>query len=101
MRLNDCEVGSIAGKNLKRAEKFYTDVLGFPVTERYSEEILHLMLDTGHTTLHIFESPDLNIRDATECLSEEGYAHIAFGTTRKNFPKVIEKFIKLYSGVSL
>ena len=51
-----------------------------------------MLLDTGDTTLHLFESPDLNIRDATECLSEEGYAHIAFGTTRKNFPKVIEKF---------
>ena len=59
--------------------------------ERYSEEIRHLMLDTGHTTLHIFESPDLNIQDATVCLSEQGYAHIAFGTSREDFPKIIDE----------
>ena len=90
MQLNGVHHIGINVRDLDRAEKFYTDVLGFQVTERYSEKIRHLMLDTGRTTLHLFENPDLNIQDATECLSEQGYAHIAFGTNRKNFPKIIE-----------
>ena len=94
MQLNGVHHIGINVLDLDRAEKFYTDVLGFQVMERYSEEIRHLMLDTGHTTLHLFESPNLNIQDATECLSEQGYAHIAFGTSRKKFPQIIEELEK-------
>ena len=95
MQLNGVHHIGINVRDLKRAEKFYTDVLGFQVTERYSEEIRHSMLDTGQTTLHLFETPDLNIKDATECLSEQGYAHIAFGTSREKFPKIVEKFKRI------
>ena len=49
-------------QDLDSAEKFYTDVLGFRVAERFAEEIRHLMLDTGSTTLHLFESPALICR---------------------------------------
>ena len=91
MQLNGIHHIGLNVRNLDRAEKFYSDVLGFQVTERYSEEIRHLMLDTGYTTLHLFESPDLDIQSATECLSEQGYAPVAFGTSRKKFPKIIEE----------
>ena len=91
MQLNGVHHIGINVRDLDRAEKFYTDVLGFQVTERYSEDIRHLMLDTGQTTLHLFESPNLNIQEATERLSGQGYAHIAFGTSRKSFPKIIEE----------
>ena len=77
--------------NIERAEKFYSGVLGFRVAERYEEEIRHLMLDTGSATLHLFESPNLHMKNAIECLSDQGYAHIAFGTSRDTFPKVIEE----------
>ena len=77
--------------NIERAEKFYSGVLGFRVAERYEEEIRHLMLDTGSATLHLFESPNLHIKNAIECLSDQGYAHIAFGTSRDTFPKIIEE----------
>ena len=77
--------------NIERAEKFYTGVLGFRVAERYEEEIRHLMLDTGSATLHLFESPNLHMKNAIECLSDQGYAHIAFGTSRDTFPKIIEE----------
>ena len=70
-------------QDLDSAEKFYTDVLGFRVAERFAEEIRHLMLDTGSTTLHLFESPALDMQDAIARLSEQGYAHIAFGTSRE------------------
>jgi len=76
-------------RDMDRAERFYTGVLGFRVAERYSEKTRHLMLDTGSTTLHLFESPALEMQDAIDRLSEQGYAHIAFGTSREKFPKII------------
>ena len=81
-------------RELDRAEEFYIDVLGFQVVERYQEEIRHSMLDTGNTKIHLFESTDLNFNEAINCLSEEGYAHIAFGTSRDNFFEVIEDLKK-------
>ena len=81
-------------RDMDRAEKFYTGVLGFRVAERYSEKTRHLMLDTGSTTLHLFESPALEMQDAVERLSEQGYAHIAFGTSREKFPKIIAELKK-------
>ena len=81
-------------QDLDSAEKFYTDVLGFRVAERFAEEIRHLMLDTGSTALHLFESPALDMQDAITRLSEQGYAHIAFGTSREKFPKIIDELKK-------
>lgn len=81
-------------RDLDRAEGFYTQILGFRVAERYAEEIRHLMLDTGSTKLHLFESPDLDMQDAIERLSGQGYAHIAFGTSQEKFPKIIEELKK-------
>ena len=52
------------------------------------------MLDTGSATLHLFESPDLSIEKAIDCLSEQGYAHIAFGTNREHFPEIIDELKK-------
>lgn len=78
-------------RNLDRAESFYTEVLGFRVTKRYAEEIRHLMLDTGSAGVHLFESPELDMKDAVSCLSEQGYAHLAFETTREKFPSVIRE----------
>jgi len=80
--------------DIDRAENFYTDVLGFWVAKRYEEEIRHLMLDTGSATLHLFESPGLHMENAIDCLSEQGYAHIAFGTNRENFPEIIDELKK-------
>ena len=80
--------------DIDRAENFYTDVLGFWVVKRYEEEIRHLMLDTGSATLHLFESPDLHMENAIDCLSKQGYAHIAFGTNREHFPEIIDELKK-------
>jgi catechol 2,3-dioxygenase-like lactoylglutathione lyase family enzyme len=77
--------------DLDRAVKFYTDVLGFHIVERYEEEMRHLMLDSGNAFIHLFESPQLPIKNAIDCLSEQGFAHIAFGTRREFFPKIIDQ----------
>jgi len=86
-------------RDLDRAEAFYTEVLGFEVTERYAENIRHLMLASpgeppGTAKVHLFEAKDLDIQAALATLSEQGYAHIAFGTTRARFPKIIEELQK-------
>ena len=81
-------------RDLDRAEEFYIDVLGVQVVERYQEEIRHSMLDTGDTKIHLFESIDLNLDEAINCLSEEGYAHIAFGTSRDKFFKAMKDLKK-------
>jgi len=78
-------------RDLDRAERFYEEVLGFRVAQRYDENIRNSMLDTGDQTLHLFECRELNFENAIDCLSEEGYAHIAFGTNSDQFPKVIEE----------
>ena len=80
--------------DIDRAENFYTDVLGFRVVKRYEEAIRHLMLDTGSAALHLFESPDLHIENAIDCLTERGYAHIAFGTNQEHFPEIIDELKK-------
>ena len=80
--------------NLDRAESFYTNVLGFKVIERYQEKIRHAMLETGATKIHLFESTNMEFGKAINCLSEDGYAHVAFGTSRKLFPQVMEELKK-------
>ena len=80
--------------DLDRAEEFYTHVLGFKVIDRYQEEIRHSMLDTGATKIHLFESTDLKFDAAINRLSEHGYAHMAFGTNREQFPQIIEELNK-------
>jgi catechol 2,3-dioxygenase-like lactoylglutathione lyase family enzyme len=86
-------------RNLDRAEAFYTKVLGLEVTERYAENIRHLMLaspgESSETAkIHLFETQDLDTTDALATLSGKGYAHIAFGTTRQRFPAIVEEFKK-------
>jgi len=85
--------------DLDRAEAFYIEVLGFEVTERYAENIRHLMLASpgepaDTTKVHLFEATDLDMADALATLSGQGYAHIAFGTTRERFPKIVEELQK-------
>ena len=94
MKLDGVHHIGINVNNLDRAESFYTDVLGFKVIDRYQEEIRHSMLDTGTTKIHLFESTDLEFDDAIIRLSDDGYAHMAFGTNRKQFPQVMEELKK-------
>ena len=94
MRLDGVHHIGVNVRDLDLAESFYTSIMGFRVTERYSEKTRHLMLDTGSTTLHLFESPALDMRDAIDCLSGQGYAHIAFGTSREKIPQIIAELKK-------
>ena len=82
--------------DLDRAEAFYVEVLGFEVTERYAEDIRHLMLaapgePAATSKVHLFEARGLDMAEALATLSGKGYAHIAFGTTRERFPAIVEE----------
>ena len=94
MKLDGVHHIGVNVSDLNRAESFYVNVLGFIVVDRYQEGIRHSMLDTGTTKIHLFESINLEFDDAIIRLSEDGYAHLAFGTTRKQFPQIMEELKK-------
>lgn len=77
--------------DLDRAERFYTDVLGFSVSHRFSEGLRHIMLDIGNAHLALFETPGLEMKPALEQLSDKGYMHFAFATSRDEFIKIIDE----------
>ncbi|MEC9018847.1 MAG: VOC family protein [Nitrospinota bacterium] len=89
MKLDGVHHIGVNVRDLDRAEAFYTEVLGFKVIDRYQEETRHSMLDTGAAKIHLFESTDLKFDEAIHRLSEDGYAHMAFGTSRERFPQVM------------
>jgi glyoxylase I family protein len=91
MKLDGVHHIGVNVRDLDRAEKFYLEVLGFEVAQRYDEKIRHSMLGTGSATLHLFECPELEMDVAIKSLSEDGYAHIAFGTSREQFPEILEE----------
>ncbi len=78
-------------RDLDRAERFYTDVLGFSVSHRFSEGLRHIMLDIGNAHLALFETPDLEMKPALEQLSNKGYMHFAFATSRDEFIKIVDE----------
>ncbi len=78
-------------KDLDRAERFYTDVLGFQVTHRFSKGLNHLMLETGNAAIALFEAPDLEVKEAMNLLSEEGYLHLAFEANPTDFEKIVKE----------
>ncbi len=88
--------------DLDRAERFYTDVLGFSVTHRFSKGLRHLMLDTGNAAIALFEAPDLEVKKAMNLLSEDGYLHLAFEASAADFDNIVKelqtKNVKIDSG---
>ena len=78
-------------KDLDRAERFYTDVLGFQVTHRFSKGLRHLMLETGNATIALFETPNLKVEEAMNLLSEDGYLHLALEADPADFKAIIKE----------
>lgn len=78
-------------KDLDRAERFYTDVLGFQVTHRFSKGLRHLMLETGNASIALFETPELEVKEAMNLLSEEGYLHLAFKADPTDFENIVKE----------
>jgi len=91
MKLQGIDHIALNVSDLDRAEKFYTEVLGFEVTRRFSRGLRHLMLATGNAAIALFESPDLDARPALRQLSETGYQHLAFKADREQFDAMIRE----------
>ena len=102
MRLKGIHHIALNVKNLDRAEGFYTNVLGFQVTQRFSKGLRHLMLDAGNAAIALFETPVLEINEALYLLSEEGYLHLAFEASSSDFEQIVkqlkEKKVKIDNG---
>ncbi len=94
MKLDGIHHIALNVKDLDRAERFYTEVLGFKVTHRFNKGLNHLMLDTGNSAIALFEAPDLEVKDAMNLLSETGYLHLAFKIHRDRFPAVVDELKK-------
>ena len=78
-------------RDLDRAEKFYTEVLGFDVVKRFSKGLRHIMLDTGNSYIALFEVPDLDIRSHMDQLGNRGFMHFAFKIDTSQFQSAVEK----------
>jgi len=94
MKLDGIHHIALNVKDLDRAERFYTEVLGFTVTHRFTKGLNHLMLDTGNSAIALFEAPELEVKDAMDLLSETGYLHLAFKIHRDQFPAVVDELKK-------
>jgi glyoxylase I family protein len=78
-------------KDLDRAERFYKDVLGFQITHRFSKGLRHLMLETGNAAIALFESPELEVKEAMNLLCEEGYQHVALEADPADFRNIVKE----------
>ena len=79
-------------KDMKRAEEFYTNILGFTVIRRSETQagLKHFEIDAGNVVVALFESPDLDLKKAHDTMTEEGYLHFAFGASYKQFDSILE-----------
>lgn len=86
-------------RDLDRAEQFYTEVLGFSVTHRFSTGLRHLMMFTGNAHIALFEAPELELDSALDRLSEQGYQHLAFGIAPEAFDPMVASLKKQVDSV--
>ncbi len=91
MAINGIHHVALNVKDLDRAEKFYTEVMGFTVTHKFSTGLRHSMVFTGNSHLALFEAPELETDQAIDKLSEDGYQHLAFGTSPEEFESVVAR----------
>ncbi len=79
-------------KDIKRSEKFYQQVLGFPVIHRPQTQagLQHIEIDAGNVAIALFESPELDLKDAHKTMTDDGYLHFAFSATYEDFDATIQ-----------
>ena len=48
------------------------------------------MLETGNAAIALFEAPELEVKEAMNILSEEGYLHLAFEANPTDFENIVK-----------
>ena len=83
-------------KDMKQAEEFYTETLGFKVIHRTKTKsgLKHIEIDAGNGAIALFESPGLNLEKAHKTMTEEGYLHFAFGAPYDQFDATLQNLIQ-------
>ncbi len=78
--------------NMKRAERFYTEVLGFPVIMRSETKggLQHIEVDAGNVAIALFEQPQLDLKTAHKIMTEDGYLHFAFDGSYDRFDATLQ-----------
>jgi hypothetical protein len=46
--------------------------------------------DAGKVTIALFESPELDLKDAHKTMTDDGYLHFAFGATYDKFDATLK-----------
>ena len=92
IELNGLDHIALNVRDMKRAEDFYTQTLGFPVIHRSETRagLQHIEVDAGNVAIALFESPDLDLQEAHKTMTDDGYLHFAFGTSYDRFDSTIE-----------
>lgn len=92
INLNGLDHLALNVKDMKRAEEFYTQVLGFPVIHRTETQagLKHIEVDAGNIAIALFESPDLDLENAHKTMTDDGYLHFAFGASYDQFDKTLQ-----------
>ena len=92
IKLNGLDHLALNVKDMRRAENFYTQVLGFPVIHRTETKagLKHIEIDTGNVAIALFESPDLDLKSAHKTMTDDGYLHFAFGAPYDQFDATMQ-----------
>ena len=79
-------------KDMNRSEKFYHQVLGFPVIHRTRTRagLKHIEVDAGNVAIALFESPDLDFDSAQKVMTDDGYLHFAFGAKPEQYEEIVQ-----------
>ncbi len=90
IKLNGLDHLALNVKDMKRAEEFYTQTLGFSVIHRTETQagLKHIEVDTGNVAIALFESPDLDLETAHKTMTDDGYLHFAFGAPYDQFDSI-------------
>ena len=91
IQLNGVSHFALNVNNMEQVEKFYTDLMGFPVLTRSHTKAgqQHIEVDAGNLTIALFESPELNLKAAHKTMTDDGYLHFAFNAPYDRFNETL------------
>ena len=80
IQLNGISHYALNVSNMEQAEKFYTQILGFPVLMRSQTKsgLQHIEVDAGNVAIALFEQPQLDLKPAHKIMTDAGFLHFAF-----------------------